>query len=55
MFLTTLEGKENLEESEKLIMASSKFLNSIMSRKWPFKSQFMKTHLKVNLVQTDNG
>ena len=55
MFLTTLEGKENLEESEKVIMASGKVLNSIMARKWPFKSQFMKTHLKVSLVQTGNG
>ena len=54
MFLTTLEGKENLEESKNLIMASGKFLSGIMARKWPFKSQFMKTHLKVSLVQTGN-
>lgn len=54
MFLTTLEGKENLEESEHLIMASGKFSNGIMARKWPFKSQFMKTYLKVSLVQTGN-
>lgn len=38
MFLTTLEGKENLEESKNLIMASGKFLSGIMARKWPFKS-----------------
>lgn len=54
MFLTTLEGKENLEESKNLIMASGKFLSGIMARKWPFKSQLMKTHLKVSLVQNGN-